>query len=56
MCKFTLILELSKIIFWVYFSQGINQIFIVCNDIVGAIHDLDHLRCDLVLKCLLMYF
>jgi hypothetical protein len=29
---------------------------IVCNDFVVTKHNLDHLKCDPVLKCLLMCF
>jgi hypothetical protein len=34
----------------------VNQMFIVCNDFVSAKHDIYHLKCDLILICLLMCF
>jgi hypothetical protein len=34
----------------------INQTFIVYNDFVGVKNGLHHLKCELVLKCLLIFF
>jgi hypothetical protein len=38
------------------FTMKANQMFMAWNDFVAAIHNLHHLKCDLVLKCLLMCF
>jgi hypothetical protein len=51
---FTLILEVKIFIFCVSFSSQVSQMFIVCNDFVGDKHGFYNLKCDLVMKCLLM--
>jgi hypothetical protein len=54
---FNLIMKPKKIFFFLYiFSHEKNQIFIICNGFVGAKLDLHHLKCNLLLKCLLMCF
>jgi hypothetical protein len=49
---FALILELKKKIGY-FFPMETNQMFTMCNDFVHVINP-DNLKCDLVLKCLLI--
>jgi len=51
---FSLILKVKILILCVSFFSQVSQMFIVCNDFVGDKHGFHNLKCDLVLKCLLM--
>lgn len=42
--------------FCVFLCMQINQISIICNEFLNENNGLHHLKCDLVLKCLLMCF
>jgi hypothetical protein len=50
---FVLILKPKSLIF---FGMETNQMFTVCDDFESVQHGLHHLKCDMVLNCLLMCF
>jgi hypothetical protein len=51
---FTLITKLKNLILYIYYPMQTNQMFIICNDLVGAKDGFHCLECNMVLKYLLM--
>jgi len=52
---FTLIMELKNLISYIHYPMQTNEMFIICNDLVGAKDGFHCLECDMVLKYLLMW-